>query len=143
MHIYDLHQLLEKHGNEFLVLDFNRLFISSTLREEAWLLLQKDDPALMGRLLERAAGFGIADVGPDRDLTTYSGGERAILACLLMLAAIATQGMGGIKLLLHNLTDSLSDANRKKLWDHLARSRESHGTRAFESRDGQVVEVGI
>ena len=141
MPIQDLDELLAKCGDEFLVLDFNRLFISSTLREEAWLLSQQDDPALISDVVDSAAGFGIHGIRPDRDLITYSGGEQAILAALLALATIMSKGLLGRKVLLNNVLNSLSPDNRQRLVELFAGARSSHQVRLYANDGEQIVEV--
>ncbi|NLS77192.1 MAG: hypothetical protein GXY76_08035 [Chloroflexi bacterium] len=115
MTIHKLDDLLAAYGGDYLVVDFNHLFISSTLREEAWLLRQGDDPALIARVVEQAQSFGIHNAAADRELGTYSGGEQAILACLLLLAATEAKGLCGVRVLLYNVLDSLSGDNRRAL----------------------------
>jgi hypothetical protein len=112
-------QLLDRYGNAYLVLTIERLFISSTLREEAWLLLGHDTPELLSRVLDEAAALGIAGADPDRALSTYSGGEQVMLAILLALAVIREAGHSGVQLLLHNLLGSLSERNRQRMTEML------------------------
>lgn len=141
LHIHDLRETLARRGDEFLVLDFNRLFVSSTLREEAWLLSQRDDPDLIQAVISSAAAFGISRVQPDRDLITYSGGEQAILAALLALITIRSKGLARRKVLLYNVLDSLSQGNRRRLIEMFAQDRESHQVALYANEGDQIVEV--
>jgi hypothetical protein len=108
-------QLLARYGDEHLVLTVERLFISSTLREEAWLLLGRDAPELLRGVLDEAAALGIARADADRALVTYSGGEQVMLAILLTLAVVREGGHADTHLLLHNLLGSLSERNRQRM----------------------------
>ncbi|MBT8332612.1 MAG: hypothetical protein KJP06_09845, partial [Deltaproteobacteria bacterium] len=81
MRIYDLAGLLEQYGDQCLILEFNHLFVASSIREEVWLLQRKNDLALIDRILEKAATFDLLEVDADRDFETYSGGQKAILGC--------------------------------------------------------------
>lgn len=119
--------LLAAYGNECLVLDFNHLFIGSTLREEVWLLQGHDDPALLERILTQARAYGIQNAAPDRPLTAHSGGEQAILATLTMLTLIQTRNLRDRTLLLHNVLDSLSPDNRTRLLQQCLAAQSSHG----------------
>jgi len=59
MVIYQLHQLLESRGNDFLVLVFNHLFVADTIREEMWLLPHKDNTSLLKMIMDAAKEFDI------------------------------------------------------------------------------------
>ena len=109
MAIYNLDGLLDKYSGEFLILEFNHLFISSSIREEVWLLQRKNDSQLIDKIVQAAREFGIQEVSDDRDFETYSGGEKAILACLLALVLIDDRKIHGLKLLLNNVLDSVSE----------------------------------
>jgi hypothetical protein len=115
MAIYDLDGLLDKYSDGFLILEFNHLFIASSIREEVWLLQRKKDLPLIDTIMQAAREFNIHEVSDDRDFETYSGGQNAILACLLMLAVIEDRKIHGLKLLLNNILDSVSEENRSKL----------------------------
>ena len=141
MPVQDLRETLAKCGDEFLVLDFNRLFVSSTLREEAWLLSQRDDPELIRDVIFGASAFGIEGIRPDRDLITYSGGEQAILAALLALATIKSKDLAGRKVLLYNVLDSLSQDNRQRLIKTFAAARSSQQVALYANIGGRIVEV--
>ena len=80
--------MLEQHGDQFLVMDFNHLFVASSIREEVWLLQRKNDSALIDRILEEAAAFNLREVDADRDFETYAGGQKAIIGCLLALCSV-------------------------------------------------------
>ncbi|MBW2468698.1 MAG: hypothetical protein JRE62_05325, partial [Deltaproteobacteria bacterium] len=115
MRIYNLASLLEQYGDQFFILEFNHLFVASSIREEVWLLQRKNDLALIDRIIQQAAGFNLLEVDADRDFETYSGGQKAILGCLLTLELIRARGIEGLNVLLSNILDSISDDNRVKL----------------------------
>ena len=131
MAIYDLDGVLSKYGDDYLILDFNHLFISSSIREEIWLLQRKNDTALLDKILQEAQAFNIYEVSADRDLETYSGGQKAILGCLLTLAVIQDQKVHGLKLLLNNILDSVSEANRLNLSGKFEQIHATHDIRLF------------
>ena len=141
MAIYNLDDLLDKYSAEFLVLDFNHLFISSTIREEVWLLQRKKDSPLINKILQAAREFNIHEASVDRDLETYSGGQKAILACLLTLALIVDRKIHGLKLLLNNVLDSVSDENRSKLLQEFKEICSTHDIRLFTEKNGQIREI--
>ena len=70
MAIYNLDGLLDKYSGEYLILEFNHLFISSSIREEVWLLQRKNDSALIDKIVLAAREFGIQDAGDDKDFET-------------------------------------------------------------------------
>lgn len=141
MRIYNLAGLLEQYGDQFLILEFNHLFVASSIREEVWLLQRKNDLALIDRILEQAAAFDLLEVDADRDFETYSGGQKAILGCLLAIELIRVRGIEGLKLLLNNILDSISDDNRVKLMQLFENIRSSHHIRLFTQKENQLQEV--
>ena len=141
MAIYDLNSILSKYGDDYLILDFNHLFISSSIREEIWLLQRKNDSAMLDKILQEAREFNIYEVSADRDLETYSGGQKAILSCLLTLAVIQDQKVHGLKLLLNNILDSVSEANRSSLSRKFGQIHATHDIRLFTADNGGVREI--
>ena len=75
MAIYNLDAILNRYDDGFLILEFNHLFISSSIREEVWLLQRRADPALVAEIMREAQEFSIYDVKADKDFDTYSGGQ--------------------------------------------------------------------
>ena len=141
MAIYNLDGLLDKYSGEFLILEFNHLFISSSIREEVWLLQRKNDSALIDKIMQAAREFNIHEVSDDRDFETYSGGQKAILGCLLTLALIGDRKIHGLKLLLNNILDSVSEENRSKLVQKFEEIRPTHNIRLFTEKDGHIQEI--
>jgi hypothetical protein len=141
MVIYHLNQLLDSWGNDFLVLDYNHLFVADTIREEVWLLQHKDDVGLLKLIMDAAKEFNIREADVDKDVDTYSGGQRAILACLVALSVIRVKNLRGTKLLLNNILDSVSGENRKILHARFARDRAGIGIRVFTSTNGKTEEI--
>ncbi len=141
MAIYNLDAILNRYGDGFLILEFNHLFISSSIREEVWLLQRRADPALVAEIMREAQEFSIYDVTADKDFDTYSGGQKAILGCLLTLALIRSQKIHGLKLLLNNVLNSLSDDNRLKLFSKFAEMRSTYDTRLFTDKKDRIQEI--
>jgi hypothetical protein len=141
MTIYNLDGLLDKYSGEFLILEFNHLFISSSIREEVWLLQRKNDSPLIDKIVQAAREFSIQEVSDEKDFETYSGGQKAILACLLTLALIDERKIRGLKLLLNNVLDSVSQENRSKLVQKFGEIRPTHNIRLFTEKDGHIQEI--
>jgi hypothetical protein len=141
MAIYNLDAILNRYGDGFLILEFNHLFISSSIREEVWLLQRRADPALVEEIMREAQEFSIYDVNADKDFDTYSGGQKAILGCLLTLALIRSQKIHGLKLLLNNVLDSLSDDNQLKLFNKFEEMRSTHNIRLFTDKKDRLQEI--
>ena len=141
MAIYNLDGLLDRYSSEFLILEFNHLFISSSIREEVWLLQRKNDSPLIDKIMQAAREFDIHEVRDDRDFETYSGGQKAIIACLLTLALIRDRKIRGLKLLLNNILDSVSEENRSKLVQKFEEIRSTHNIRLFTEKDGHIQEI--
>jgi hypothetical protein len=141
MAIYNLDDLLDKYSGEFLILDFNHLFISSSIREEVWLLQRKNDSPMIEKIMQAARKFDIHDVSDERDLETYSGGQKAILACLLTLTLIADRKIHGLKLLLNNILDSVSDDNRSRLIRKFQEICSARDIKLFTEKNGHLQEI--
>ena len=141
MAIYNLDGLLDQYNGEFLILEFNHLFISSSIREEVWLLQRKDDSPLIDKIMQAAREFDIHDVSDDRDFETYSGGQKAIIACLLTLALISDRKICGLKILLNNILDSISEENRSKLIQKFKEICSTRDIKVFTEKDGQIQEI--
>jgi hypothetical protein len=141
MAIYDLDGVLKKYGDGFLVLEFNHLFIASSIREEIWLLQRRDDAALIQKVMHEAEEFNIREVNADKDFETYSGGQKAIIGCLLTMAVIRDKNIHGLKLLLNNILDSVSDDNRSTLDQKFKKICSTHHIRLFEAKKGRMQEL--
>jgi len=141
MAIYNLSTILSTYGDGYLILEFNHLFISSSIREEVWLLQRKDDDAMVTTIMREAEEFDIHDANGDKDFDTYSGGQKAILGCLLMIAVIRNRKINGLKLLLNHVLDSLSEDNQKKLFAKFEAIRSAHNIRLFADKKDLIQEI--
>ena len=137
MAIYQLHSMLDRYAKNFLVLEINHLFISSTLREEIWLLQKKDDADLLGRIMEKSRNYGLEEIGADRNVETYSGGQKAIIACLLVMAAVDCRRIRNLRILLINVLESISTENRRQLTADFRQLKTAHRIRVFSGSAGQ------
>jgi hypothetical protein len=113
----------------------------ASIREEVWLLQRRADPALVAKIMREAEEFSIYDVKADKDFDTYSGGQKAILGCLLTLAVIRSQKIHGLKLLLNNVLNSLSDDNRLKLFSKFEEMRSTHDIRLYTDKKDRIQEI--
>ena len=141
MAIYQLQSMLDRYAEEFLVLEINHLFISSSLREEIWVLQKKDDPDLLGRIIEKGRDFGLEEIGADRNFETYSGGQKAIVACLLVMAAVASHNIRNLRILLINVLESISGENRRRLTADFRQMKISHHIRVFTGGTEKVEQI--
>ena len=141
MAIYNLDAILNTYGDEYLILEFNHLFISSSIREEVWLLQRTDDDAMVKKIMQDAEEFDIHDATADKDFDTYSGGQKAILGCLLIIAVIRNRKINGLKLLLNNVLDSVSEDNRSKLFTKFEAIRSTHNIRLFTDKKDHLQEI--
>ena len=141
MAIYNLGAILNTYGGGYLILEFNHLFISSSIREEVWLLQRTDDDTMVNKIMQEAVEFDIHDVNGDKDFDTYSGGQKAILSCLLMIAVIRNRKIQDLKLLLNHVLDSLSEDNQKKLFAKFEAIRSAHNIRLFTDKKDTIQEI--
>ena len=143
MAVTDIRVLLDTYDRDFLILDCNHLFVSGSLREEVWLLRRADEPALVSEILEAARDFGIREASAEKGFDTYSGGQQAILGCLLVMALVRAADRRGVRLLLSNVLDAVSGANRRRLQELFAGMAASHGLRLYTARDGRLQEAEL
>ena len=141
MAIYQLHSMLDRYAKNFLVLEINHLFISSTLREEIWLLQKKDDADLLGRIMEKSRNYGLEEIGADRNVETYSGGQKAIIACLLVMAAVDFRRIRNLRILLVNVLESISTENRRQLTADFRQLKTAYRIRVFTAGSEQVEQI--
>ena len=141
MAIYNLSTILSTYGDGYLILEFNHLFISSSIREEVWLLQRKNDDAMVKTIMREAEEFDIYDASGDKDFDTYSGGQKAILGCLLIIAVIRNRKIHGLKLLLNHVLDSLSEDNQKKLFAKFEAIRSAQNIRLFADKKDLIQEI--
>ena len=141
MAIYNLKQTLQDCGQEYLILDFNHLFVAATLREEVWLLRGQNDTAFIAGILDEATQFNMTAISADRNLESYSGGEQVILACLLVLAMMRSDAYLGTKVLLINILESLSEKNRLVMLEKIAQARYRYQLRLFTRRVDLIEEL--
>ena len=123
--------MLDRYAKDFLVLEINHLFISSTLREEIWLLQKKEDAHFLRRIMDKCQDYGLEEIVADRNFETYSGGQKAIVACLLVMAAVEYHRIRDLCLLLVNVLESISGENRRKLSADFRHLKTSHRFRVF------------
>lgn len=141
MAIYNLGTILNTYGDGYLILEFNHLFISSSIREEVWLLQRKNDAEMVKKIIREAEEFDIYDAAADKDFDTYSGGQKAILGCLLIIAVIRNRKINDLKLLLNHVMDSVSADNKIKLSAKFEAIRSAHNIRLFTDRKDQIQEI--
>lgn len=139
----ELLNTLNRLGESYLVIDVQCLFVAASLREEMWLYLKREDTDLLAQVSLGAAVFNIRGVTPDRELITYSGGEQAILACLLILALIRTLNVKGLQLLLNGVLESVSYENRQRLCRQFDIAAQSHLTKAYQLQGRKLHPVGV
>ena len=141
MAIYQLKAMLDQYAEEFLVLEINHLFVSSSLREEVWLLQKKEDAAFLQHVIVKARSFDLNEINADRNFETYSGGQKAIVACLLVMAAIENNGLRDRRVLLINVLESISSANRRLLIAEFRRLNTANGIRVYAGGPGRIDEL--
>ena len=100
-----------------------------------------NDSLLIDNIMQSAREFNIHDIREDRDFETYSGGQKAIIACLLTLALIRDRKINGLKLLLNNILDSISEKNRSKLLQLFKEICLPRNIRLFTEKNGNIQEI--
>ena len=96
-------------GNRFCLIDTHNLFVCTTLEDE--ILVLGGDSSLFAHLVDDARPFGLIP-RPGRKLHSYSGGEQAILCCLLLMHLLPPTPR---PILLVRVLETLSARNRNLL----------------------------
>ena len=100
-----------------LSIDWNNLFVSSTLHDELLLFSPAPDETFR-RLCDECAFYGI-DIDRHRALESYSGGEQAIICCLFLCALLPKEPLD---ILFVHLLETLSPNNRQQILAHFRKS---------------------
>ena len=100
---------LARFGADHCVIDMHNLFVGTTLEDE--LLLLGADGSALPEIRRRCEGFGVR-LDPARRLSSYSGGEQAIICCLTLMALLPA---GPLRILLVHVLETLSPRNRAAL----------------------------
>ena len=100
-----------------------------------------DDDAMVETIMHEAEDFDIHDATGDKDFDTYSGGQKAILSCLLIIAIIRNRKINGLKLLLNHVLDSVSEDNQTKLLIKFEAIRSTHQIRLFIDKKDHIQEI--
>ncbi|MGE4441698.1 MAG: hypothetical protein AB7D27_09440 [Desulfomicrobium sp.] len=104
---------LVRYGRDYCVIDTHSLFVGTTLEDEILLLGGRD--ALFDAIAEKCSRYGIL-LAPGRKLSSYSGGERIIICCLLLMNLLPD----GARILLVHALETLSPRNRAQLLEDFA-----------------------
>jgi len=100
---------IELYGDDYCVIDMHNLFVGTTADDE--LLLLGAAPGTDRRLAEECSRFGVQMDG-GRKLASYSGGEQAMIGCLLMMLLLP---QAPLRILLVHVMETLSPRNREAL----------------------------
>lgn len=100
---------ITEFGSVYCVLDIDNLFICTTLEDE--ILVLGGAPALWTRIAQDARLFDLV-IQPGRNLYSYSGGEQAILGCVLLMHLLP---QNSCPVLLVRVLETLSSTNRNVL----------------------------
>ena len=93
------------YGRDYCVIDMHNLFVGTTLEDELLILDAEERASDIRRESDR---FGL-QLEPGRRLDSYSGGEQAIICCLLLMALLPKMP---VRILLVHVLETLSPRNR-------------------------------
>ena len=96
------------HGHDFCVIDMGNLFVGTTLEDE--LLLLEAEGALPD-ISRECGAFGVR-LEAGRKLSSYSGGEQALICCLTLMTLLPREPLS---ILLVHVLETLSPRNRELL----------------------------
>lgn len=105
--------VLENWHQQYLVLDFDHAFLANTIAEELILYDVADSGKVKSKIATMFRNFK-KDYEDSRSVNELSGGEKAILVCIVYAVLIEIKNKKA-NLLLCNILESLSQNNRDKL----------------------------
>jgi len=123
-------KLFQRHSDRFLIMDFDHLFTATTLRDEIWLLTHGRGEAIADAMQTGCARFGLP-YAPERELDTFSGGERVMLAVVLTCAVLDEFRTEKPEILLVNILETLTPQNRERVMGRFAETLVPLGGRIF------------
>lgn len=97
------------YGSRYCVIDVRNLFVGTTLEDE--LLLLGADGSALPDIRRQCDGFGVR-LDAARKLSSYSGGEQAIICCLTLMTLLQARP---VRILLVHVLETLSPRNRAAL----------------------------
>lgn len=101
--------VIHTHGRRYCIIDMHNLFVGATAGDELLLLADRED--CLPQIRAACLCFGL-DLDPDRLLSSYSGGEQAIICCEILLAVLPRTAAD---ILFVHVLETLSASNRKQL----------------------------
>lgn len=114
--------LLKKYSEDYLLIDFNYLFISTCIKDEAILLGGEKADQVTEIVMKYLDKYDF-DIDITRDLSTYSGGERVIIACVLLIVLAEVAELDILRILFVNIFESLSKNNKGLLLELLEKEK--------------------
>lgn len=112
-----MNEMLKCWSEQYLVLDFEHAFLADTIAEELILFDVSSKNEAERKIASLFANFK-ADFKPSQSVHTLSGGERAILVCILYAVVVNIKRVK-VSFLLSNIMESLSKSNRTKLLKYM------------------------
>ena len=105
--------LIEKYGNDYLVIDFNNIFLTENISDEMMIYLSdkqlRDAISLAEKQITET--FKITSYKRNKSLSRYSGGEKSLICCSIISSIIKTKSISSINILFVNILESLSKNN--------------------------------
>lgn len=126
---------MEEKYSDYLLISFEHSFLASNLLEEA-ILFGVTQPTYLLKEVEKLFIPFKSDFSANRPVHSLSGGERAIL-CVIFYCCLLRYKKAKKKILLKNIMESLSYANRTALIDLLA-SFKNDGITCFNLINDQI-----
>lgn len=100
---------ITNYGESYCVIDMHNLFVGTTLADE--ILILGGRASVLTEVSAACVRFGIG-VQSHRLLSSYSGGEQALICCLLLMRLLPDKA---VPILLVHVLETLSPGNRQRL----------------------------
>lgn len=105
----------DRYARKYFIIDFDHLFVSTTLHDEAIIFCNKNHQLIINKTKELLKENFDIEVDENRDLNKYSGGERAIISLIFYMHIFQEKKLNAPQLLLLNVIESLSSDNCNKV----------------------------
>jgi len=109
----DICEIIKSYGKDYLILDFDNIFITDSIEDEIIMYFPKDKLKIALADIEEIIlkVFHINSYNRKKSLSKYSGGEKSIICFALIMTVIKTNQIHELKIIFNNIIESLSENN--------------------------------
>jgi len=108
-------EIYSKYSEKYFILDFDHLFVSTTICDEAIIFGGKQSSSLVNETKKILLSEYSINLNENQNLSEYSGGQRVIISLIFYMLVFKVKMIKPPQLLLINIIESLSEENHKAI----------------------------